>query len=91
MARRAAREGMCDAAAARALGASMAHNLGVPSDGVTVELACADGAPLAPGSDIEARVTVAIPAVQVPGIGAVGAWSWTARHREPVDRYAAAP
>ena len=68
----------------------MAHNLGVPSDGFAVELACADGSELPPGSDLEASVTVAMPAVQLPGIGAVGAWSWTARHREPVDRYAAA-
>jgi hypothetical protein len=91
VARRAARAGVCDAAAARALGASMAHNLGVPSDGFAVDLACSDGTQLPPGSDIEARVTVAIPAVQIPGIGGFGAWSWTARHREPVDRYAAAP
>jgi hypothetical protein len=33
---------------------------------------------------------VAMPAVQLPGVGAVGAWSWTARHREPVDRYVSA-
>ena len=91
VARRAARDGVCDSAAARALGVTMAHNLGVPSDGFAVELACPDGSELTPGSDIEVRVTVAMPAVQLPGIGAVGAWSWTARHREPVDRYAAAP
>ena len=91
VARRAARDGVCDLGAARALGVTMAHNLGVPGDGFAVELACPDGSELPPGSDIEARVTVAMPAVQVPGIGAVGAWSWTARHREPVDRYSAAP
>ena len=90
VARRVAREGVCDAAAARALGAAMAHNLGVPGDGRRSTCRCSDGTPLPPGSDIEARVTVTIPAVQVPGIGAVGAWSWTARHREPVDRYVAA-
>jgi hypothetical protein len=33
---------------------------------------------------------VVMPAVQVPGMGGVGEWSWTARHREPVDRYASA-
>ncbi len=89
-ARRAARDGVCDRAAARALGTTMAVNLGVTPRDVTVELACADGAALAPGTDVEARVTVTMPAVEVPGFGAVGGWSWTARHREPVDRYAAA-
>ena len=90
VARRAARDGVCDARAARALGATMARSLGVAPRDVRVDLACADGAALSPGSDVEARVTVAMPAVQVPGVGAVGAWSWTARHREPVDRYVSA-
>ncbi len=90
VARRAARDGVCDRGAAQALGATMARNLGVAPRDVAVDLACDDGFELAPGSDVEARVTVAMPAVQVPAVGAVGAWSWTARHREPVDRYAAA-
>jgi hypothetical protein len=90
VARRAARDGMCDVSVARALGTTMARNLGVAAGDVGVELVCADGSALAAGSDIEARVTVAMPAVQMPGVGAVGAWSWTARHREPVDRYVSA-
>ena len=90
VARRAARDGVCDRDAARALGAAMARNLGVAPSEVSVDLACPEGAGLAPGSDVEARVTVAMPAVQVPVLGPVGAWSWTARHREPVDRYASA-
>jgi hypothetical protein len=91
VARRAAREGVCDLGAARALGASMAANLGVPSAELGVDLDCVDGSVLPAGGDIEAQVTVAMPAVLLPGIGAVGAWSWTARHREPIDRYAATP
>jgi hypothetical protein len=67
----------------------MARNLGVPAGDVTVGLSCADGADLVPGSDVEAQVTVRMPAVELPGLGAVEAWSWTARHRQPVDRYAA--
>jgi hypothetical protein len=90
VARRTARDGVCDDGAARALGATMARNLGVAPRDVVVDLTCADGAGLAPGSDVEASVTVAMPAVQVPGVGSVGAWSWTARHREPVDRYVSA-
>jgi hypothetical protein len=88
VARRAATDGVCALADARALGASMARNLGVPSDDLTVDLSCADGAALVPGADVECRVTVRMPAVDVPGVSAVGEWSWTARHREPVDRHA---
>jgi hypothetical protein len=90
LARRSARDGVCERAAASDLAATMARNLGVAPSDVSVDLDCADGAGLAPGRDVEARVTVEMPAVQVPGVGAAGAWSWTARHREPVDRYAAA-
>jgi hypothetical protein len=90
VARRAASDGICDQGAARALGATMARNLGVAPADVSVDLRCADGIGLEPGADVEAAVTVTMPAVQVPGFGAVGAWSWTARHREPVDRYASA-
>lgn len=90
LARRAARDGVCDRTAARDLAQEMARNLGVGPRDVRVDLACPDGTALVPGSDVEARVTVAMPAVHVPGVGAVGAWSWTASHREPVDRYASA-
>jgi hypothetical protein len=68
----------------------MARNLGMDPSQVSVVLECSDGVGLALGCDVQARVTVAMPAVQVPGLGAVGAWSWTARHREPVDRYVSA-
>jgi hypothetical protein len=90
VARRITRDGTCDVAGARALGASMARNLGVPAEGLSIDVTCAAGAALEPGGDVEARVTVVMPAVDLPGIGAIGSWSWTARHREPVDRYAAA-
>jgi hypothetical protein len=90
VARLSARDGVCDRGAARDLGATMARNLGVAPADLTVDLACADGSGLVPGGDVEARVTVAMPAVHVPGVGSVGEWSWTARHREPVDRYASA-
>jgi hypothetical protein len=90
VARRTARAGVCDVGAARALTATMAANLGVPPGDLATDVSCVDGATLVPGADVEVRVTVQMPAVEVPGIGAVGAWSWTARHREPIDRYAAA-
>ena len=90
VARRSARDGVCDRGGASDLAVTMARNLGVAPRDVRVDLACSDGTGLAPGSDVEVRVTVAMPAVQVPGVGPVGAWSWTVSHREPVDRYAAA-
>ena len=90
VARRTAREGVCDVAGARALTATMAANLDVPSGDLSIDVSCVDGVVLTPGADVEARVTVRMPAVELPGVGAVGSWSWTARHREPVDRYAAA-
>jgi hypothetical protein len=91
VARRSARDGVCDEAMARALGVTMARNLGLPTDEFEVEVVCPGGAVPSPGGDVEARVTVRMPAVEIPGIGAVGAWSWTARHREPVDRYGGSP
>lgn len=91
VARRAAREGVCDEVAAQSLGIAMARNLGVPPDSLEVAVLCPGGSDLVPGADVEARVTVRMPAVEIPGIGGVGAWSWTASHREPVDRYGASP
>lgn len=90
VARRAARDAVCDRGGAAALAAVMARNLGTAAADVSVDLRCADGAGLEPGRDVEARVTVVMPAVEIPGIGGAGEWSWTARHREPVDRYVAA-
>ncbi|MEI8002143.1 MAG: hypothetical protein WCI50_12410, partial [Actinomycetes bacterium] len=37
------------------------------------------------------RVTVEIPALVVPALGAAGAWHWTATDVAPVDPYAAVP
>jgi hypothetical protein len=90
VARRAARDAWCDQHAADLVAATMARNLGVPPDEVSVDVLCADAAALLPGTDVEARVRVAMPAVELPALGRVGAWSWTVSHREPVDRYAAA-
>jgi hypothetical protein len=90
VARRAARDAYCDRDAAAALGATMARNFGVTPRDVVVDLECGDGTGLAAGSEVEVHVTVTMPAVQLPGLGAFGAWSWTAIHREPVDQYVSA-
>lgn len=42
---------------------------------------------LARGGSVTARVTVRMPAVVLPGLGSVDAWTWTASHTEAVDRY----
>jgi hypothetical protein len=79
--------GTCDRDRATETGATMATNLGLSSGDVEVDLDCSSGDRLPRGGTVTASVTVAIPAVDLPGVGAVGAWSWTARHREPVDQY----
>ncbi len=43
------------------------------------------------GQSMTARVTVRMPALVVPGLTAVEAWSWTASHTERVDDYRSLP
>src|SRR5262245_8577006 len=83
--------GACDEQSASVLARAMAVNLGVPGAAVTVELECPNGFALVPGGDVAAAVTVRMPAVHLPARGDVGAWGWTARHRQPVDRYLGTP
>ena len=82
--------GVCRPGLADDVVTTMARNLGLAAADATVRLDCRGGA-LEPGSDLEVAVTVRMPAVSIPGIGAVGEWTWTAVHREPVDQYASAP
>lgn len=79
--------GVCDRARATDTGHDMARNLGLSPGDVDVQLDCAPWQRLARGGNVRASVTVAVPAVTFPGIGSVGAWSWTAHHSEPVDQY----
>jgi hypothetical protein len=85
-----ARDGSCSTVVASGLSEMMAANLGLAADDVTVDLACSPGAALVPGSSLEVSVTVAMPAARLPGLGGVGAWNWTAHHRQPVDLYGSA-
>lgn len=91
VARTIATEGVCDTAAADRVAAVMASNLGMRAGDLAVAVGCVSGAPLDPGSDLEARVTVRMPAVHLFGVGDLGEWTWTARHRQPVDVYVGAP
>jgi hypothetical protein len=79
--------GVCDRSAATETGHDMAQNLGLSAGDVDVQLDCASGQRLPRGGSVRASVTVAVPAVTLPGIGSVGAWSWTAHHSEPIDQY----
>ncbi len=87
VARMVASSGVCDVGRAQRLGAVMSENLGLHNRDVGVAIACDPGASLEPGSEVEARVTVRMPAVHLFGVGDVGEWSWTAHHRQPVDLY----
>ena len=90
VARVVARAGFCDDVVAHGLADLMAANLGLDRRDLQVELDCVPGALLVPGDDVQVSVTVQMPAVHLPALGSVGAWSWTARHRQPVDRYGSA-
>jgi uncharacterized membrane protein len=79
--------GVCDRGRAAETGNDMARNLGLAPTDVDVQLDCVTGGRLPRGGTVRASVTVAVPAVTLPGIGSVGAWSWTAHHSEPVDQY----
>ena len=86
-----ARDGRCSTGAARRLAAVVATNHGLAARDVSVVLGCAPGAPLPAGGVVPVAVTVREPGLRVPGIGGIGAWSFTARHAEPIDRYAGPP
>jgi hypothetical protein len=79
--------GVCDRQRALETSHTMARNLGLPPTDLDVQLDCVPGARLPRGESVRASVTVAVPAVDLPGIGGVGAWSWTAHHRELIDQY----
>jgi hypothetical protein len=83
--------GTCDRPGAVELAREMATNLGLDPADVSVALDCLAGARRARGGRVTARVTVQVPAVAIPGIGAAGAWSWTAVHTEAVDPYRSFP
>ena len=79
--------GVCDRGTATETGHEMARNLGIAPNAVDVQLDCVTGERLRRGGSVRASVTVDVPAVNFPGIGGVGAWSWTAHHSEPIDQY----
>ena len=86
-----ARDGACRPDLASDLADTMGANLGLRRTDVAVALDCATGAPLPAGAELEVTVTVRMPAVELPVLGGLGEWSWSARHRQPVDLYGSEP
>ena len=84
-------DGTCRDEVASAAALRVARGAGVDPAEVRVELDCVAGSALARDGVVSARVTVDMPAVNVPLIGSVAAWRWTAGHREPVDPYGSRP
>jgi hypothetical protein len=89
--RTAARDGQCAVAEARRIARVIATNHGIAAHDVDVALGCPPGATLVAGGSVVVSVTIAEPGLRIPGIGGVAQWSFTARHAEPVDRYAGVP
>jgi len=84
-------DGTCRPEVAAAAAARITNGGGLEPGDARVELECETGSTLERDGVVTARVTVAMPAVAVPLVGSVGAWTWTATHTEPVDPYASRP
>jgi hypothetical protein len=90
-ARAVALDGTCRPEVASGAAAKITEGGGLDPSEVSVELECDTGSALERDGVVTARVTVDMPAVAVPLVGSVGAWKWTAAHREPVDPYGSRP
>lgn len=90
-AQQAARTAVLDSSLAR--GASAAEqigtNYGLASGDLRVSFTPSSG--LQPGGTVSSQVTVRMPAVSIPGLGAVGGFTWTAGFSEQVDVYRSVP
>jgi hypothetical protein len=87
----AALDGTCRPDVASDAAAKITEGGGLDPSEVRVEVECDAGRTLERDGVVTARVTVDMPAVAVPLVGSVGAWKWTAAHREPVDPYGSRP
>lgn len=83
--------GWCDLGSAEQAVRRVAVDAGLAADGLRVTLDCAAGSPMPRDGSVTARVTVDMPALAIPAVGAAPGWSWTARHREPIDPYGSRP
>jgi len=91
VARAATLAGVCDPGLAQAIAADIAASFGVPATDVRAALDCEAGAALPRDGALTARVTIRMPALEIPVLGGVAAWEWTVAHVEPVDPYGSRP
>lgn len=84
-------QGWCDRQAADRVVGEVADGAGLDPAALEVTLDCTPSATLPRGGAVTARVRIAMPALAVPMLGSVAAWSWTAQHRAPVDPYGSRP
>ncbi len=91
LAREAVLDGSCDPIDARARVAEIASNVGVDPADVSFTFRCGAAAPgLTRDGNVTVEVSIRIPDIPVPGLGAVSGGVATAGHTEPVDRYRSA-
>lgn len=83
--------GWCDRSAARAAVDRIAVDADLAPGALGLTLDCEPSEPLPRGGVVTARVTIAMPVLDVPILGRAAAWSWSAPHREPVDPYGSRP
>ena len=76
-----------DVAAGEAMAREVSANHGIDPSDITVSWSGS----VARGADLTAEVSVVMPAVRIPAVLMVDAWTWTARHTESVDLYRSAP
>lgn len=90
-AQQAARTAVLDGSLAR--GASAAEQIGTNYGLASGDLRVAftPSSDLQPGGTVSSQVTVRMPAVTIPGLGAVGGFTWTAGFSEQVDVYRSVP
>lgn len=83
--------GWCDGTTGRAAADRIAEAAGLTPEALRLSLDCVAPDPLPRRGVVTARVTVAMPLLDVPVVGALTAWAWSAEHREPVDPYGSRP
>jgi len=68
---------------AEAIAVAIASTYGVREGDIDVDVST----DLRRGGSVSATVTVRMPAISIPGVGSVGAWSWRTTHTRRIDAY----
>lgn len=83
--------GWCDEPTAAGTVRQIAIDAGLAPSALRLVLDCVPSEAVPRGGTVTARVTVEMPALDLPVLGSAVAWTWTAGHREPVDPYGSRP